>query len=205
MIWRVRETQRQPATVRAPSGDRPSRDDRNLAKAMTSPTRLRIMAILTDDVASPKQLADRLGQPLENVSYHVRVLRELDCIELVSTRPRRGATEHFYRATTRAFISDEAAADLDEPARSAISSTILQECFRLAFEATSQGTFDSRTDRQLAYVNLELTEDGWREVNERLQAQLEHAMGLQAEAFVEGEDTVRSTLMLLHFPTPRLP
>jgi hypothetical protein len=47
-------------------------------------------------VASPSELPDALGEPLGNVSYHVRILRELDCIELVRTEPRRGALEHFY-------------------------------------------------------------------------------------------------------------
>jgi DNA-binding transcriptional ArsR family regulator len=194
-----------PTTDGALDGDRPVRDQQALAKAMSSPTRLRIMALLNEGVASPKQLADRLGEPLENVSYHVRVLRELDCIELVSTRPRRGATEHFYRATTRAFIDNEGSAGLDESVRAAMSSTVLQEIFRLAYEATSQGTFDSRSDRHLSYVNLELTEAGWCDVGERLDALLEHAMGLQAEALAAGDDEqiVKSTLTLAHFPSPR--
>lgn len=49
---------------------------------------------------SPKELADFTKQPLVNVSLHVRVLRDKGAVELVDTRQRRGAVEHFYKATS---------------------------------------------------------------------------------------------------------
>ncbi len=36
---------------------------------------------------------------VSHLAYHIRVLRQLGFIELVETRQRRGALEHFYRAT----------------------------------------------------------------------------------------------------------
>ena len=36
-------------------------------------------------MASPSEIADALAEPLGNVSYHVRILRELDCLELAAT------------------------------------------------------------------------------------------------------------------------
>jgi len=60
--------------------------------------RVRALAIFQERAASPSELAQELGQPLGNVSYHVRLLHELGLIELVSTTPRRGALEHHYRA-----------------------------------------------------------------------------------------------------------
>jgi hypothetical protein len=41
------------------------------------------------------------------VSHHTRVLRDLGCIELVRTEPRRGAVEHYYRPVLRPFLDDE--------------------------------------------------------------------------------------------------
>jgi DNA-binding transcriptional ArsR family regulator len=185
-----------------------TRRDPRLAKAMSNPLRLRLLAMLNEEVASPKDLAERLGEPLENIAYHVRVLRQLDCIELVRTAQRRGATAHYYRATKRAFIDSEASAGLDVESRSAISATILQECFRLAFDATAHGTFDSRTDRHVGYANLTLTEAGWKELNERLDALVEHALALQAQALAPeaaGAEKIASDLVLAHFPAPRKP
>jgi DNA-binding transcriptional ArsR family regulator len=48
---------------------------------------------------SPKELADFTKQPLANVAFHVRALRDHGAVELVRERPSRGAVEHFYAAT----------------------------------------------------------------------------------------------------------
>ena len=77
-----------------------------VAKAFAHPLRVQILIILNERVASPNLLAQELEQSLNLVAYHVRVLEKYDCIELVDTKQRRGATEHFYRATRRQFLSD---------------------------------------------------------------------------------------------------
>jgi len=66
--------------------------------ALSKEARMQILATLAERVASPKELADQLGEGLSRVSYHVSVLRECELIELVGKEPRRGAVEHFYRA-----------------------------------------------------------------------------------------------------------
>jgi DNA-binding transcriptional ArsR family regulator len=83
-----------------PAGRNPGGDghDERLGRALGHPLRHRLLRVLTDRVASPKELAAHLAEPLPNVSYHVRVLAELGCVELVRTVPRRGALEHYYRA-----------------------------------------------------------------------------------------------------------
>lgn len=48
---------------------------------------------------SPRQLSARLGDPLTNVSYHVRVLAACGAVTLVRTEPARGSVQHFYRRT----------------------------------------------------------------------------------------------------------
>jgi DNA-binding transcriptional ArsR family regulator len=49
--------------------------------------------------ASPKELATALGQPLGNVSYHVRELVNLGIMKGSRTASRRGAVEHYYVLT----------------------------------------------------------------------------------------------------------
>jgi DNA-binding transcriptional ArsR family regulator len=74
--------------------------DQRLAKALSHPLRARIFAIVNEQVASPNEVADMLGEPLPNVSHHTRVLVGLECIELVRTARRRGAVEHYYRRSS---------------------------------------------------------------------------------------------------------
>jgi len=78
---------------------RPVSIDPRLAKALSRPLRADALALIGDGVSSPKLIAAKLDIDLRTVAYHVRVLRSLGCIELVETRPRRGATEHVYRLT----------------------------------------------------------------------------------------------------------
>src|ERR687896_1687603 len=80
--------------------------DQRLAKALSHPLRARIFAILNERVASPNEIADMLEERLPNVGYHVRVLVDLECVELVRTAQRRGAIEHYYRAVRRPFFTD---------------------------------------------------------------------------------------------------
>lgn len=85
---------------------RPVSIDQRLAKALSSSLRARALNLISEGVASPKAIAKELGLDVRSVAYHVRVLRELGCIELVDTKQRRGAVEHIYRVTERALEND---------------------------------------------------------------------------------------------------
>src|SRR3954470_15712827 len=78
-----------------------------IAKALAHPLRARILHRLGERVASPGELAAELGASLGVVSYHVRMLRDYGCVELVGTEPRRGALMHCYRASARPQPSAE--------------------------------------------------------------------------------------------------
>lgn len=73
-----------------------------LARANTHPLRISILETLSIDegrVLSPSDLSYELHAPLSKVNYHVTELHKSGLIDLVSERPVRGATEHFYRLT----------------------------------------------------------------------------------------------------------
>ncbi len=93
-------------------------------------------------MASPSEIADALVEPLGNVSYHVRILRELDCVELVRTEPRRGALEHFYRAKVSPWLSNEQWSQLPATFRRKTLARTLSEILEAAAKAGGQGGFD---------------------------------------------------------------
>jgi hypothetical protein len=82
---------------------------RNHIDAMRDPLRHRCWLALNDrEIASPKEIADTVGAPLDKVSYHVKRLVELGCAEFVDERPVRGVTiQHFYRAIEPVLIDGE--------------------------------------------------------------------------------------------------
>jgi DNA-binding transcriptional ArsR family regulator len=72
----------------------------NLLVALGHPVRRQILREMSSgdgaQPASPRQVSEKLDETLSNVSYHFRVLAETGVLELTSTRPVRGSTEHFY-------------------------------------------------------------------------------------------------------------
>jgi DNA-binding transcriptional ArsR family regulator len=73
-----------------------------LITALGHPTRRRIVRHLLSEQAplSPRQITERIDESLSNVSYHFRILAGAGVAKLVSTRPVRGSTEHFYEASS---------------------------------------------------------------------------------------------------------
>ena len=179
--------------------------DANVVKALAHPLRVQLLARLNERVASPNELAQELGERLPNVSYHVRTLLDLGCIELVSTAQRRGAVEHYYRALVRPFFNDSDWAAIPPSARGGISRVVLREIVEDASAALEQGTFDRRDDRHLSRVHLVLDEEGWQELNERLLALLDGAMELSSQSAGrlnqnDGGASIRASLAMLLFP-----
>jgi DNA-binding transcriptional ArsR family regulator len=176
-----------------------------LAKALAHPLRVRILSSLQKGISSPNQLAQELGEPLGNVSYHVKTLLEYDCVELVKTEPRRGAVEHFYRATDRAFFSDSDWAKIPASARKGISGVTLESIGQSATEAMAAGTIEARTDSHLSDTTLQLDEKGWKELNKVLAEAEKRAKEIQKEAgkrMSGKEDAIPTKLAILHFEVP---
>jgi DNA-binding transcriptional ArsR family regulator len=177
-----------------------------LAKALAHPLRVRILTSLHKGVSSPNQLSQELGEPLGNVSYHVKTLLEYDCVELVKTEPRRGAVEHFYRATERAFFSAGDWEKIPASARKGISGSILETVGQDATAALMAGSIDARSDPHVSRTPLVLDGKGWTDVTELLAETLNKAIEIQEESAsrLSGEksDSIGTKLAILHFESP---
>jgi DNA-binding transcriptional ArsR family regulator len=177
-----------------------------LAKALAHPLRVRILTSLHRGISSPNQLAQELDEPLGNVSYHVKTLLEYDCVELVKTEPRRGAVEHFYRATERAFFSDADWAKIPASARKGINGVVLESIGQDATAAMVAGKIDARTDSHVSHTPLLLDEEGWSEITSLLADTLNRAIEIQEGAASRLADAkgepISSALSILHFEKP---
>jgi DNA-binding transcriptional ArsR family regulator len=153
--------------------------DPRLVKALGHPVRNDALSILNERVASPNEIAKELGEHVGHVSYHIKVLKECECIELVDTAPRRGAVEHYYRATARAFLDVEEWSALPLSIRTGLTSSLLQTLINDASEALKSGTFDARDDRHFSWTPMLVDEDGWGELAELLEGALEGVFEIQ--------------------------
>lgn len=81
------------------SQDNDASSDQRRLKALAHPLRAKVLPLFAEGTVSPVQAARQLEVDVSHLAYHIRVLRNLGLIELVETKQRRGALEHFYRAT----------------------------------------------------------------------------------------------------------
>lgn len=140
--------------------------DSTLGAIVSHPLRTHCLVILSERVASPNEIANELGEEVSHVAYHVKVLRECGCIELVDTAARRGATEHYYRGIQRPHLSDEEFAALSLEERQDFVRLIIQ--FGLADAARSLNTysFGKRPDHHISRLPGTVDEQGWEELRD---------------------------------------
>ena len=177
-----------------------------VAKAFAHPLRVQILVILSEKVASPNMLAQQLEESLNLVAYHVRVLEKYDCIELVDTKQRRGATEHFYRATRRQLLTDDQWAQMPASLRPGMATAVLKSIFEDLEAASTAGTLEEVDDLHITRSPMVLDEQGWTEVSNLLQDALDRLPEIQAEATnriaVSKEPGILAKVHMMHFKSP---
>ncbi|MDQ2631372.1 MAG: hypothetical protein M3Y75_10460 [Actinomycetota bacterium] len=138
--------------------------DQRLVHALAHPLRVKILEILSDQVASPNHLAGQLETGLSDVAYHTRALDRYGCLELVDTAQRRGATEHFYKATPEAFVGGPHWRRVPRAVRGGVSAATLQTFQDKAIAALEAGTLDGRDETIFRWMPLFVDQQGWEEV-----------------------------------------
>lgn len=153
----------------------------SLVAVVSHPLRAKCLTVLTERTASPKELAETLNEPdVSNVAYHVKVLRDLGKIELVDTAQRRGATEHFYRAVERPFLSAAEHEEMPPDERREWLEAIFQYIFIDIEAAFSGGTIEQRPEMCLNRFPTQLDEQGFRELSKILEETQSRAFDVQA-------------------------
>ncbi len=183
-----------------------NRVDKQLAHVVAHHIRVQALTVLAERVASPKEIAATLDENLNVVSHHVKELKKMGLVEIVDEQPRRGATEHFYRAIIRPLLSSEEWEKLSVPERQRFSIWIVQLVLGDAAKSFSASLFDARTDRHLSRVPLVLDREGWDEVteiqNEALKAILEAQARSDERRAESGEEGLSVSAAMLCFEMP---
>jgi DNA-binding transcriptional ArsR family regulator len=183
--------------------------DQRIVKALAHELRVEILTILNERVASPNELAKELDEGLSQVSYHVKVLKDYECITLVKTEPRRGAVEHYYRATSRPFVGDRDWQELPATVRSSLSAELLDLIQSDAIRALVEGTFEAREDAHLTRTLMLLDERGWRDLMKGLSSTLSMVSKVQRESATRllksGEPGIPASVSILGFELPEEP
>jgi DNA-binding transcriptional ArsR family regulator len=177
--------------------------DQRLVKALAHPLRVEILTILNERMASPNELSKELEEGLSQVSYHVKVLKDFECIEMVKTEPRRGAVEHYYRATERSFIPDSEWQSLPDSIKPGVTWSAFKMIIEDVVGAIKGGSFNARDDVHMSCTPGVVDEQGWNESVDLVNETLERVMSIQAASAKRlaksGEEGIPATAVLMNF------
>jgi DNA-binding transcriptional ArsR family regulator len=152
-----------------------------LTRGLAHPLRTRLLSVLLEREASPKELADEFGIPLANVAYHIQVLRKLKLIRLVRKTPRRGAVEHHYKADYAAHVGNAVWGELPGPVKESLVASGLSEISRDVSDAAASGGFEHE-DSHMSRSKLVLDKEAWDELAGLLKHALDRGYELEKEA-----------------------
>lgn len=162
----------------------PALVDPRLVKALSHVLRQHILLAAVQGEVSPKELSEALGEELGQVSYHVKVLRD-DCegmLEETRTVPRRGAVEHYYRASVKTLLPAKTWRGLKAGLRAAVGAGQASDLFDDLAKALKAGKLQGAHDH-IARTPLVLDTEGQRKVKaiaQRASREVEDEQGKSA-------------------------
>jgi hypothetical protein len=182
-----------------------------LLRAGWHPIQIEALTILTEQVASPKEVAVKLKLTPAKAGYvsgHIKELEKRGLAELARLEPRRGAIEHFYRAIKPLVVTDEDASKMSFEERLILSAWIINRISDDFLMAVEAGTIDECTDRHLSRFPLCLDEQGYQDLNEAYGRSFHRTLEIKTDCeerlLASGEEGKPFSAMLACFPMPRL-
>lgn len=151
------------------AGQRHKSIEEVVAFALSHRIRVQILTVLSEGTYSPHEIAQRLDEPLNKVSHHIRELLDGGSIELARVAKVRNAEQHFYRAVETPFYSDEEVWAMTPYQRQVSAGLVLQNMIAEAMSAFWAGKI--RDDRRtwLAWRWFNVDEQGRHEIADEQQ------------------------------------
>jgi DNA-binding transcriptional ArsR family regulator len=181
--------------------------DTRYIKALDHVLRQHILLATVAGEASPNEMSQALGEGLSQISYHVKVLRD-DCdgmIEETRTEPRRGAVEHYYRATEKTLFPAKAWRGLKKGLRTVVGAGQANDLFNDLAGALKAGKLQGDQDL-ISRTPLVLDEEGKRNVaaiarkaSREVESEQRAAAKRMSKANGDGGEVVGYTFALLAF------
>lgn len=174
-----------------------------MIKALAHPTRVDILNVLVEGPSSPS----RISKQLENVSlnltsHHIKVLRDLDCVELQEEVRHGGRTEHIYRLTKRPMFTAEEWREVNPEDGQFLTLDILRVVSEEVRQALLDRGFDGE-DRHLSRTPLAVDRKGWQEISKILERALYELFEVgersAKRAKRSGEELTKARVVIMQF------
>lgn len=186
---------------------KPSQGKASLAKLLSHPTRVQILAAAHRQAISPSEFARAHGQTVSSVAQHFKKLAAYGAIELVREEPVRGSVKHMYVGTKRGILTATDWQTLPESVQSDLAGAGLQDFVGVTVHAIETGSFTDREDFVFTWDELNLDETAWTTLNQMLKLLWTRAASLEEEAAVRrsqnGDEGMKAILGLAAYEAPK--
>jgi len=170
----------------------------HLGRLLAHPLRHRLLFEYAAGPASPAQVARRLGERLNTVSYHTRVLADHDLLTLVRTERRRGGIAHYYHSTAGALIEDAEWEPLPLALRRALVLGLLVTIESESTAAALEGGFDRAHSHVTRWPGA-LDADAAVQVARLLRSLVDDVARIQTAAQARGGSLTRLEVVMMAF------
>lgn len=193
--------------TRKPASERKRPADEAVAYAVGNGTRIDTLAILAEGEHSASQIADILGVDTQLVNNHIRELFACGCIEPTRTVKVRNATQRFYRALARPYISDGAYEDMPIEVRREVISVLIQAVVSETLASLRSRKLEMDDDIALMWDCVSVDKQGRRDISAEMEAHFGRILEIQEESdsriAESGESAVTTVISLSAFERSR--
>jgi predicted transcriptional regulator len=176
------------------AGQRKKSIEEVVSYALNHKIRVHILIVLNEGTFTTKQLADIIGEPLNNVANHVRELLEGGSIEIAKSEMVRNTQQHYYRAVEIPEYSDEEVAAMTPEQKQVTSGLAVQSMMAEIMAGLWSGRMRDDPHLWLAWDWRNVDAQGRKEIADeqarswrRIQEIEEESMNRRAES---GEEAV---------------
>lgn len=165
--------------------------------AVTHPTRFRILIVLNEGSFSASEIAEILGEPLNNVSNHLRGLLDAGSIEVAGTEMARNVERHWYRAVDIPEYSDEEVAAMPPMRKHILAGLAVQSMIAEILAGLHSGKMRDYEHLWLTWDWRNVDAQGMREIAEEQARAWSRIQEIEAEATNRVAETGEETTSVL--------
>jgi DNA-binding transcriptional ArsR family regulator len=153
-----------------------------VAYALGHRIRVYVLTILNEGTYTPDQLAQIIGEPLNNVSHHIRELLDGGSIELAKTEKVRNTNQHYYRAVEMPFYSEKEVEAMTPQQRKVTAGLTMQCMMAEAMSAFWAGKLHDDPRVWLAWRWFNVDGQGRQDIADEQQRSWERCQKIEAES-----------------------
>lgn len=170
--------------------------------------RVHALIVLNEGTYTAAQIAEIMGEPLNNVSNHLRELLDAGSIEIAKTMQKGNIVQHYYRAVEISFYSKEEAEQLTYEERQVTAGLLVQQASAEAVAALYAGKLaDPRAVVSWDWHNVD--QQGREDLEDEQKRFLERVQEIEVEATnrraQSGEDAQSILITLFGYERGRKP